>query len=130
MMRFKRTIFTLATALVLALGLLSPVALQHVSAQTAHDEVCAGIATAAGAGCNGSNTSLNNVVRNGVNILSIIIGIAAVIMILVGGFKYITSGGDSGQVSNAKSTIVYAIIGLIIAALAQSIVHFVLNAAK
>lgn len=61
-----------------------------------------------------------------VNILSVIVGIVAVIMIIYGGFKYITSGGDSGNVSTAKNTIIYAIIGLVIVALAQFIVHFVL----
>lgn len=62
-----------------------------------------------------------------VNILSIIVGIVAVIMIIFGGFKYITSGGESSNVSGAKNTLIYAIVGLIIVALAQFIVHFVLN---
>ncbi|HSX34598.1 MAG TPA: hypothetical protein VLF62_03055 [Candidatus Saccharimonadales bacterium] len=130
MKRLKHYVYTIAVALIMALGLLSPVALQHVSAQTSTDEVCAGIATASGAGCNGSNASLNKIVSTGVNIFSTVIGIVAVIMIMVGGFKYITAGGDSGQISSAKTTIIYAIVGLIIVALAQSIVRFVLNAAK
>jgi len=62
-----------------------------------------------------------------VNIFSVIVGIIAVIMIIFGGFKYITSGGDSGNVSGAKNTLIYAIVGLIIVALAQFIVRFVLN---
>jgi len=53
--------------------------------------------------------------------------VAAVIMIIVGGFRYITSGGDSTRVGGAKNTLIYAIVGLIIVALAQAIVHFVLN---
>jgi hypothetical protein len=63
-----------------------------------------------------------------VNIFSIIVGAVAVIMIIYGGFRYITSGGDSNRVGSAKNTLIYAIIGLIIVALAQIIVHFVLNA--
>jgi hypothetical protein len=51
----------------------------------------------------------------------------AVIMIIYGGFRYITSGGDSNRVGSAKNTLIYAIIGLIIVALAQLIVHFVLS---
>lgn len=62
-----------------------------------------------------------------VNIFSIVVGIAAVIMIIYGGFRYITSGGDSGSVGNAKNTLIYAIVGLIIVALAQIIVRFVLT---
>jgi hypothetical protein len=57
----------------------------------------------------------------------VIVGVAAVIMIIIGGFRYITSSGDSASVNSAKNTILYAIIGLVIVALAQVIVRFVLN---
>jgi hypothetical protein len=70
---------------------------------------------------------LNDLITNIVNILSIIVGVVAVVMIIVGGFRYITSGGDSGNVSGAKNTILYAIVGLVIVALAQFIVRFVLS---
>ena len=70
---------------------------------------------------------INTLIADIVDIISVIVGIVAVIMIIYGGFRYITSGGDSGNVSNAKNTILYAIIGLIIVALAQFIVKFVLN---
>jgi hypothetical protein len=72
---------------------------------------------------------LNDVITNIVNVLSVIVGIVAVIMIIIGGFRYITSGGDSGNVSGAKNTILYAIVGLVIVALAQFIVRYVLNQA-
>jgi hypothetical protein len=57
------------------------------------------------------------------------VGIIAVIMIVYGGFRYITSGGDATKVTSARNTILYAIIGLIIVALAQFIVKFVLKKA-
>jgi Type IV secretion system pilin len=60
-----------------------------------------------------------------VNILSVIVAVASVIMIILGGFRYVTSGGDSGSVGNAKNTIIYALVGLVIVALAQLIVKFV-----
>lgn len=69
------------------------------------------------------------VVQNVVNWLSWIVGIVSVIMIIVGGFRYITSGGASDKVTSAKNTIIYAIIGLIIVALAQFIVRFVIGQA-
>lgn len=75
----------------------------------------------------GSTGGLKELAANIVNIFSIIVGIVAVIMIIYGGFRYITSGGDSGSVGNAKNTLIYAIVGLIIVALAQLIVHFVLS---
>jgi hypothetical protein len=74
-----------------------------------------------------SAEKVNDLIRKIVNVISAIVGVVAVIMIVVGGFKYITSGGDSNNVSGAKNTIIYAIIGLVIVALAQLIVHFVLN---
>lgn len=63
----------------------------------------------------------------GVNLLLFLVGAVAVIMIIFGGFRYVISGGDSGSVTSAKNTILYAIIGLIIAALAYAIIDFVLN---
>lgn len=73
------------------------------------------------------NKGLNNLITKIVNYFSLIVGIIAVIMIIVGGFKYITSGGESSAVSGAKNTIIFALIGLIIVALAQFIVRFVLG---
>ncbi len=70
---------------------------------------------------------VNSIITNVINIFSAVVGIAAVLMIIYGGFRYITSGGDSGKVSSAKNTIIYAIIGLVIVALAQFIVKFVLD---
>ncbi len=70
---------------------------------------------------------IQGIVTTIVNVFSIVVGIVAVIMIVVGGFKYITSGGDSGNITSAKNTIVYAVIGLVIVALAQFIVKFVLD---
>jgi hypothetical protein len=74
-------------------------------------------------------SDISNVISTVVNILSTLVGTVAVIMIIVGGFKYISSGGDSTKVASAKNTIIYAIVGVIIAALAQVIVRFVLNEA-
>jgi hypothetical protein len=83
-----------------------------------------------GADCSGSGDAtakINDLIRQIVNILSVIVGIAAVIMIIVGGFRYITSGGNDASVTSAKNTILYAIIGLIVVALSQLIVRFVLG---
>jgi len=71
--------------------------------------------------------SLDIVIKRILNIFSTVVGLAAVIMIIYGGFRYITSGGDSTKVGSAKNTLIYAVIGLAIAALAQVIARFVLN---
>lgn len=56
------------------------------------------------------------------------VGIVSVVMLIYGGLRYVMSGGDSKKVTDAKNTILYAIIGLIIAVLSYAIVHFVLQA--
>ena len=70
---------------------------------------------------------INDLIRRIINLLSILVGIVAVIMIIIGGLRYITSGGSDTGVTSAKNTILYAIIGLIIVALAQLLVRFVLR---
>lgn len=75
----------------------------------------------------GTGDNITRLAREAVNLFSIVVGAVAVIMIIYGGFRYITSGGDSGNVGNAKNTLIYAIVGLIIVALAQIIVQFVLT---
>ncbi len=76
---------------------------------------------------NPNEKSLPEIVAFIINVFSWIVGAVSVIMIIYGGFRYITSGGDSNGVTAAKNTILYAIIGLIIVALAQVIVNFVLT---
>ena len=62
------------------------------------------------------------------NTILYIVGIIAVIMLIIGGIKYVISGGDSKKVTDAKNTVLYAIIGLVIAFLAFAIVNFVISA--
>lgn len=76
---------------------------------------------------NQGGPSVEEVIANVINLLSWIVGIIAVIMVIIGGLKYIMSSGDSSNVSSAKNTILYAIIGLVVVAIAQVIVRFVLN---
>ena len=93
------------------------------------DDVCAGLEGAGGNGCDpgASDISVESTVQTAINIVSWIVGIIAVIMIIVGGAKYVTSGGDSNGVQSAKNTIMYALIGIVIVALAQVIVQFTLR---
>jgi len=75
----------------------------------------------------GAGTSLTTFIGKVLNILSVVVGAVAVVMIIVGGFRYTTSGGKEEGVKGAKNSILYALIGLVIVALAQVIVRFVLN---
>jgi len=63
-----------------------------------------------------------------VNILLFILGAIAVVMIVIGGIRYATSNGESSNIKAAKDTILYAVIGLIVAIMAYAIVNFVVGA--
>lgn len=71
--------------------------------------------------------TLNTTVGNIVNILSFIIGVIAAIMIVISGARFMTAGGDSSKIAAAKTGLIYAIIGIVIIALAQFIVHVVMT---
>lgn len=74
-----------------------------------------------------AETKVTELAQDVINIFSWVVGIISVIMVIVGGFQYITSGGDSGKVTTAKNTIMYALIGIVIVALSQIMVKFVLQ---
>ena len=81
--------------------------------------------------CDGCPTDLfgnTGVFRQVTNTILYIVGIIAVIMLIVGGIKYVVSGGDSKKVTDAKNTVLYAIIGLVVCFLAFAIVNFVISA--
>jgi hypothetical protein len=61
------------------------------------------------------------------SVLLFIVGAIAVIMIVIGGLRYVISGGDASQVQAAKNTILYALVGIIIAILAYAAVNFVIS---
>lgn len=94
--------------------------------------VCEGIGLTSGnSGCKASpgQRDIGSIVGTIINVLSMLVGVAAVVMVIIGGLKYIVSGGDSAKVANAKDTILFAVIGLIVAAVAQILVRFVIDKA-
>lgn len=76
-------------------------------------------------GC-GTGDRVENAIKAIINLVTTIVGIIAVIMIIINGFRFITSGGDSNAVTSARNGLIYAIIGLVVVVLAQVIVRFVL----
>lgn len=88
--------------------------------------------------CNGTNSDssvcaakndddVNSLVQIIVEILLWAIAVISVIMIVVGGLRYVISGGDAAQIKAARETIVYAVVGLVVAILSFAIVKFVLR---
>ena len=81
-----------------------------------------------GVGSTGSSSSsVSDIAATISNIMLFILGAVAVIMIIVGGIRYATSNGDQSAVKGAKDTILYAVVGLIVALIAYAIVNFVIN---
>lgn len=132
----RSTIVSLLSAVTLLVVPLAVPALAAADTPNIQNSVCTGVGTlqvnTTGSGdCPSQTTNgvnrINEFIGTIINVFTAIVGVVAVIMIVVGGFQYITSGGDSGKISTAKNTILYAIVGLIFVALAQVFVQFVLN---
>lgn len=125
----KRLLAPLLLFCVLAVGLIFIAPAQEVFADS-KSQVCEGVnAASGGSGCTDGRSDINNVITVFLNLFSVIIGIVAVVMIMVGGYKYITANGDSSNITSAKHTIIYALVGLVIVAMAQFMVQFVLDKA-
>jgi len=74
--------------------------------------------------------SLQDGVKNGINIVFILIGITAVIIIILGGINYATSQGDPNKIGKGKKMLITGLVGLLISVMAFAIVNFVLDAMK
>lgn len=84
---------------------------------------CAGMNDA-----NGPNTNtLMSTLTTIINVVLGVVGFIAVVMIIIGGISFITSQGDSSKVTKARNTILYGVVGLVVALLAFAIVNFVLS---
>lgn len=114
--------FVLLLAIVIGLGVIAPVG---ASAASVIAEQCQGVTDSKV--CDNQNASSDNIVKNIINTLLFIVGAVSVVMIIVGGLMYTTSAGDSGRVTTAKNTITYAVVGLVVSALAFAIVQFVVT---
>lgn len=134
--KIKYAILSLVSVALFATPVLVP-SVAHAAAATGPD-IQSGLCTGAtlstdttdcASSTTDSTTHINTLITTVINIFSLVVGVVSVIMIIIGGLRYIISGGEAGNVTNAKNTILYAIIGLVIVALAQFIVQFVLNKA-
>lgn len=121
----KRIRTLIAAFIVVAMSSLAVVPATPVHAAGALDGVCA--KNSDSAVCKNKNDSSNGLVGAIVNMLLFLIGAISVIMIIIGGLLYVTSQGDSGSVTKAKNTVLYAVIGLAVAILAYAIVNWVLR---
>jgi hypothetical protein len=74
-----------------------------------------------------SENPINKIIKAAIEVLSFIIGVAAIIVLVASGLRMILSNGDSNAVASARNGIIYAVAGIAVVAIAQGIVVFVLN---
>lgn len=113
----------LVPVLAVALGVLAPGV--EVSALSLQDGV--GTTQATDSDVPTTLTGEGGVFTTVVNVLLFVIGAVSVIMLIIGGIRYTVSGGDSNAVTGAKNTILYAIVGLLVAFFAFAIVNWIIT---
>jgi hypothetical protein len=128
MNRLGLKVFLAVAALLAVLGVSFAPAYAQCNPTDTKSAIQCGTDNSAGVpvGAKTAGQSLNDTIATIVKLASLAVGILATFMIIAGGFRYMTSGGKEESVKGAKNMILYAIIGLVIVALAQIIVHFVL----
>jgi hypothetical protein len=113
--------------------LLSGLVVSTISVNAATCDINGQVGIDDGADCAKGNKVADNLAGQGgifqtiVNILLFLVGAVAVIMLVIGGLRYVTSNGDQNAVTGAKNTIMYAIIGIVVAFLAYAAVNFVIT---
>ena len=97
----------------------------HVYFATAIEDIKGGVETV-----NPAGPTVDNAVTVFINLFSLIVGIASVVMGIYGGFKFITAAGDPNSIAGAKRTVIYSMIGLTLASLSQLIMRIVVGRAS
>lgn len=121
----------LFTSVIIVIGLLVPISLTALPVYAACSNDAQGQVLSGFSNCSDNGQKgVGNLITAIISILSWVVGIAAVIVIILSALKYITSGGDSNKTGEAKKTLIYALVGLLIAALAQFIIYFTVTTAN
>lgn len=122
MKKFKYLLISLS--MVFGIGLLAPVSV----GATALDEICE--SNPDSPLCPKDGGDLMSYVKKISDIMMTILGVLSVVMIVYGGIQYTISAGDAKKIESAKNTILYSVIGLVVAILAGTIVNFVMGVFK
>ncbi len=125
----KRSLVKIGAAMIGLMMLVGGVAFPRMA--YAADPICSDSSASEdlkkAAGCGVTETNAKNITGTVIKVLMYIAGILAVIMVIYAGFLYVTSAGDSGKVQKAKTALIYAVVGIVVAVLAYAIVAFVIK---
>jgi hypothetical protein len=124
MVNIMKKFLAITTSFLLAFGVILALGAPEVAAQGSIQE---GVQSAQGQGVPTNLFGDAGIITTITNILLFIAGALAVIMLIWGGIRYTISGGNSANVTAAKNTVLYAIVGLIVAFLAFAAVNWVLG---
>ena len=120
----KKILISTALGLALAVGATS---LMSPLAGAVNVDPCTGTASSNSPLCQNSGMDENTIVKTIINIFLYLVGAISVIMIVYSGFRYVTSAGNQNSVTSAKNTLLYAVVGLVVAMFAWAIVNWVYN---
>jgi len=137
-MKLISKLFSSSLAIIAVFSMLNAVSVSALALSPSHafaisgpaNEACTGVGLVSGGGCGDNGTQVSNTLGTMINVFSAIIGFIAVIMIIVAGLQFMTANGNTQNITKARTSLMYAIIGLIIVVLAQALVHFVINQAS
>jgi Type IV secretion system pilin len=126
--KIKITMLTVVTSVTLGLVALLAVAPSVSAAGSSFQQAaCNGVAQVGGNGCSTGQSTVSNLMTIAINIISLAAGFIAVVMIIVSGIKFMTAQGDSSGVASARQSLIYALIGIVVAAIGQILVQFVIG---
>lgn len=124
-----KKITTIVTSLILMVfGLTLIPANTHAAIDCSDDTIPQSVLRANGCSSDDDEPELSDIIVNIINGAIGVLSVVIVIFIIVGGVNYMTSAGDPGKIEKAKKTILYAVVGAIICALAFAITNFVIGA--
>ena len=125
----KIQLFMVVIMMTVGVGMFAlPASVSAANTSSALDAICNDPANASTAVCKSKANNIQTTIGAIVNTLLFLIGVAAVIVIILGGITYTTSAGSEEAVKRAKNMITYAVIGLVLAVSAYAIVNYVIKA--
>jgi type IV secretion system pilin len=115
--------------LIMGLSIVAGISLAALPSSPAHAinvfDQCANNADSAV--CKSTGDKAPSMIQIVINTALMVLGMISVLMIVIGGIRYTTSNGNATHVKEAKDTILYAIVGLVVAILSYTIVNFVVS---
>jgi hypothetical protein len=125
----RRVLLSIILGLTLLFGIGNTAVLAQSNSINSADDACAGLEDVTGESCaaDDGSSGIQDAMKAVLNVLSFVAGFISIVSLIIAGLKYITSQGESAAITAARSSIIYAVIGLLVVVSSQVIVRFVLT---